>query len=187
MILIVAGFVWAPILVRLTIHSILLVIFRVHACSVSTFLHVLSTKCAITLTLLLQAFECVGKCYVPIGSHLSPTNHAIIQTLVHAAHPKRAARACCVPTKLEPISILYLDENNIITYKYHYDGMVVAECGCRWCCVLSWVNWMLNWILVLLAGGRVLQFIYETCAEITVANCKYYRGGRKQNCFLQVS
>nr|KAG5714896.1 hypothetical protein BaRGS_000384 [Batillaria attramentaria] len=78
-----------------------------------------------------QAFECVGKCYVPIGAHLSPTKHAIIQTLVHAAHPKQAARACCVPTKLEPISILYLDANNIITYKYHYDGMVVAECGCR--------------------------------------------------------
>ena len=73
----------------------------------------------------------MGKCYVPIGAHLSPTKHAIIQTLVHAAHPKRASRACCVPTKLEPISILYLDENNVITYKYHYDGMVVAECGCR--------------------------------------------------------
>ncbi|PVD38191.1 hypothetical protein C0Q70_00802 [Pomacea canaliculata] len=79
----------------------------------------------------LQAFECVGKCYVPIGSHLSPTKHAIIQTLMHAAHPKRASRACCVPTKLDPISILYLDENGVITYKYHYDGMVVAECGCR--------------------------------------------------------
>lgn len=51
---------------------------------------------------------------------------------MHAAHPKRASRACCVPTKLDPISILYLDENGVITYKYHYDGMVVAECGCRW-------------------------------------------------------
>ena len=79
----------------------------------------------------MQAFECVGKCYVPIGAHLSPTKHAIIQTLVHAAYPKYVARACCVPTKLEPISILYLDENNVITYKYHYDEMVVAECGCR--------------------------------------------------------
>ena len=68
---------------------------------------------------------------MPIGAHLSPTKHAIIQTLVHAAYPKYVARACCVPTKLEPISILYLDENNVITYKYHYDEMVVAECGCR--------------------------------------------------------
>ncbi|XP_071107988.1 bone morphogenetic protein 10-like [Haliotis cracherodii] len=78
-----------------------------------------------------QAFECVGKCYYPLSDHLTPTKHAVIQTLFHNSRPKAVARACCVPTKLNPISILYVDENNVITYKFKYEGMQVAECGCR--------------------------------------------------------
>ncbi|KAH9513051.1 hypothetical protein Btru_035701 [Bulinus truncatus] len=80
-----------------------------------------------------QAFECVGKCYFPIASHLSPTKHAIIQTLLHTSYPNVTTRACCVPTKLDPISILYYDHssNNSITYDYTYEGMIATECGCR--------------------------------------------------------
>lgn len=78
-----------------------------------------------------QAYQCVGKCYFPVNEHLSPSKHAIIQSMIHAHYPKKAVRACCVPTKLDPISILYIDEQGVITYKYKYDGMVVAECGCR--------------------------------------------------------
>ncbi|CAG5120761.1 unnamed protein product [Candidula unifasciata] len=78
-----------------------------------------------------QAFECVGKCYTPMSEYLTPTKHAIIQTLVHTSYPDQASRACCVPTKLDPISILYWDDNGDIKYDYTYEGMVVAECGCR--------------------------------------------------------
>ncbi|KAK3598863.1 hypothetical protein CHS0354_008611 [Potamilus streckersoni] len=78
-----------------------------------------------------QAYECSGKCYFPLDDHLTPTKHATIQTRLHTSFPKRTSRACCVPTKLDPISILYIDEQGVITYKYKYDGMVVAECGCR--------------------------------------------------------
>ncbi|XP_041363934.1 bone morphogenetic protein 10-like [Gigantopelta aegis] len=78
-----------------------------------------------------QAFECVGRCYIPMNHHLTPTKHAIIQTLMHTTKIGRTGRACCVPTKLDPISVLYLDENDVITYKYRYDEMIVAECGCR--------------------------------------------------------
>ncbi|XP_045212946.1 bone morphogenetic protein 10-like [Mercenaria mercenaria] len=78
-----------------------------------------------------QAYQCAGKCTFPLNDHLSPSKHAIIQTLLHTIHPKRAARSCCVPTKLDPISILYIDEQGVVTYKYRYDGMVVAECGCQ--------------------------------------------------------
>ncbi|KAJ8318421.1 hypothetical protein KUTeg_003512 [Tegillarca granosa] len=78
-----------------------------------------------------QAYECSGKCFFPLQDNLSPTKHAIIQTLMQSAQPKKVTRACCVPTKLDPISILYIDEQGIITYKYRYEGMVVAECGCR--------------------------------------------------------
>ncbi|ESP01390.1 hypothetical protein LOTGIDRAFT_111943 [Lottia gigantea] len=78
-----------------------------------------------------MAFECIGKCYLPIGEHLSPTLHAIIQTKMHAYNQRKHARACCVPTRLLPISVLYYDENNVITFKHKYDDMVVGECGCR--------------------------------------------------------
>ncbi|XP_061586420.1 bone morphogenetic protein 10 [Cololabis saira] len=78
-----------------------------------------------------DAFECTGACSYPLTKHVTPTKHAIVQTLVNINSPQKAARVCCVPTKLEPISLLYLDDTGVVTYKYKYDGMVVAECGCR--------------------------------------------------------
>ncbi|XP_076072279.1 bone morphogenetic protein 10-like [Mytilus galloprovincialis] len=78
-----------------------------------------------------QAYQCVGRCYFPLSDHLSPTKYAIIKGLLHSAYPDEYSRACCVPTKLDPISILYIDEQGVPTYKYKYDGMVVSECGCR--------------------------------------------------------
>lgn len=81
--------------------------------------------------LLLQAFECSGKCSFPMSAHLTPTKHAIIQTLMHSLEPKQISRACCVPTKLSSISVLYIDDDGTVTYKYDYEDMVVAECGCR--------------------------------------------------------
>ncbi|XP_034025407.1 bone morphogenetic protein 10 [Thalassophryne amazonica] len=78
-----------------------------------------------------DAFECSGICSFPLTKHVTPTKHAIVQTLVNIHNPQKVARACCVPTKLDPISLLYLDDMGIVTYKYKYEGMVVAECGCR--------------------------------------------------------
>ncbi|XP_066947738.1 bone morphogenetic protein 10-like [Macrobrachium rosenbergii] len=77
-----------------------------------------------------EAYQCSGKCFYPLASHLSPTKHAVVQNLVHSLHPDRASRACCVPTKLGPISLLYV-ENGTPTYEYSYNDMVVLECGCR--------------------------------------------------------
>ncbi|CAL8347746.1 unnamed protein product [Lota lota] len=78
-----------------------------------------------------DAFECSGVCTYPLTKHVTPTKHAIVQTLININSPQKAAEACCVPTKLEPISLLYLDDTGVVTYKYKYEGMVVAECGCR--------------------------------------------------------
>ncbi|XP_067857713.1 bone morphogenetic protein 10-like [Heptranchias perlo] len=78
-----------------------------------------------------EAYECKGSCYYPLTEQVTPTKHAIVQTLVNLHNPKMAAKACCVPTKLDPISILYLDDAGVVTYKFKYEGMVVAECGCR--------------------------------------------------------
>ncbi|XP_075955107.1 bone morphogenetic protein 10-like [Anarhichas minor] len=77
-----------------------------------------------------EAYECNGVCNPPLTSEVSPTKHAIVQTLLSVKSPERASRACCVPTKLEPISLLYHD-NGVITFNHKYEGMVVAECGCR--------------------------------------------------------
>ncbi|CAL9707873.1 unnamed protein product [Knipowitschia caucasica] len=78
-----------------------------------------------------DAYECAGVCSFPLTKHVTPTKHAIVQTLVNIHSPYKASQACCVPTKLDPISLLYLDDTGVVTYKYKYDGMVVAECGCR--------------------------------------------------------
>uniref|UniRef100_A0A3B1K7G7 Bone morphogenetic protein 10 n=1 Tax=Astyanax mexicanus TaxID=7994 RepID=A0A3B1K7G7_ASTMX len=78
-----------------------------------------------------EAYECTGICSYPLTKHVTPTKHAIVQTLVSIKSPDKVARACCVPTKLDPISLLYLDDAGVVTYQYKFEGMVVAECGCR--------------------------------------------------------
>ncbi|XP_058134681.1 bone morphogenetic protein 10 isoform X3 [Dasypus novemcinctus] len=77
-----------------------------------------------------EAYECRGVCNYPLAEHLTPTKHAIVQALAHLKNSQKAVKACCVPTKLEPISVLYL-ENGVVTYKFKYEGMTVSECGCR--------------------------------------------------------
>ncbi|KAG7326680.1 hypothetical protein KOW79_010081 [Hemibagrus wyckioides] len=77
-----------------------------------------------------EAFHCDGVCDFPIRSHLEPTNHAIIQTLMNSMDSHLTPPTCCVPTRLSPISILYIDSANNVVYK-QYEDMVVESCGCR--------------------------------------------------------
>nr|XP_025044199.1 growth/differentiation factor 6 [Pelodiscus sinensis] len=77
-----------------------------------------------------EAHHCEGVCDFPLRSHLEPTNHAIIQTLMNSMDPGATPPSCCVPTKLTPISILYIDAGNNVVYK-QYEDMVVESCGCR--------------------------------------------------------
>ncbi|XP_070698436.1 growth/differentiation factor 6-A [Pempheris klunzingeri] len=76
------------------------------------------------------AYHCDGLCDFPLRSHLEPTNHAVIQTLMNSIHPGLSPPSCCVPSKLSPISILYIDAGNNVVYK-QYEDMVVESCGCR--------------------------------------------------------
>lgn len=78
-----------------------------------------------------EAYTCHGECNYPLLPQVTPTKHAIIQTLVNLKSPQKVTRACCVPTKLEPISLLYENENGHVIFQHKYEGMVVAECGCR--------------------------------------------------------
>lgn len=77
-----------------------------------------------------DAFECRGMCSYPLTDEFTPSKHALIQTLVNLRDPKKANKACCVPIKLDPITVMY-QENGRITIRYLYEEMKVAECGCR--------------------------------------------------------
>ena len=77
-----------------------------------------------------HAYYCDGECPFPMADHLNSTNHAIVQTLVNSVNPTAVPRACCVPTELSPISMLYLDESEKVVLK-NYKDMVVVGCGCR--------------------------------------------------------
>uniref|UniRef100_A0A3Q0RZ79 Bone morphogenetic protein 7a n=1 Tax=Amphilophus citrinellus TaxID=61819 RepID=A0A3Q0RZ79_AMPCI len=76
------------------------------------------------------AYYCEGECAFPLNSYMNATNHAIVQTLVHFINPEMAPKACCAPTQLQGISVLYFDESsNVILKKYR--NMVVRACGCH--------------------------------------------------------
>lgn len=77
-----------------------------------------------------QAYYCHGECPFPLSDHLNSTNHAIVQTLVHSVNPQAVPKACCVPTELSPISMLYVDEHDKVVLK-NYRDMVVEGCGCQ--------------------------------------------------------
>ena len=78
-----------------------------------------------------DAYFCKGKCPFPLTNHMNTTNHAIVQNLVNSVKPNAAPKACCVPTHLTPISILYEDGQHKVVLK-NYQDMVVDGCGCRW-------------------------------------------------------
>lgn len=77
-----------------------------------------------------EAFYCAGECQFPIADHLNTTNHAIVQTLVNSISPTLVPKACCVPTQLSSICMLYLDDSGKVVLK-NYQDMTVVGCGCR--------------------------------------------------------
>ncbi|XP_025103736.1 bone morphogenetic protein 2-like isoform X2 [Pomacea canaliculata] len=77
-----------------------------------------------------NAYYCDGECNFPLANHQNSTNHAIVQTLVNSVNPRAVPKACCVPTELSSISMLYLDEWDKVVLK-NYQDMVVEACGCR--------------------------------------------------------
>lgn len=77
-----------------------------------------------------DAYYCKGDCPFPLPDMLNATNHAVVQTLVNSRYPDRVPKACCVPTELSPISMLYMDDDERFVLKNH-QNMVVEGCGCR--------------------------------------------------------
>ncbi|XP_032219916.2 bone morphogenetic protein 2 [Nematostella vectensis] len=77
-----------------------------------------------------SAYYCTGTCPEVIEQYFNPTNHAIIQNLLHHRYSKSVPAACCVPTRLHSISMLYFELDGSIVLK-EYGEMVAASCGCR--------------------------------------------------------
>ncbi|KAL1426215.1 hypothetical protein MTO96_018471 [Rhipicephalus appendiculatus] len=77
-----------------------------------------------------EAYYCHGTCPFPMPEHLNSTNHAIVQSLVNSMRASTVPGACCVPTDLSPVSLLYVDAFERVVLK-NYQDMVVEGCGCR--------------------------------------------------------
>lgn len=77
-----------------------------------------------------SAFYCMGTCPEIIDKYFDPSNHAIIQNLLHHRYNKKIPAACCVPTSLHSMSLMYFELDGSIVLK-EYSGMVASTCGCR--------------------------------------------------------
>ena len=77
-----------------------------------------------------DAFQCKGKC-----SSTQREKFSNRLTLVALLKKKKGTEihdeACCVPTKLAPISALVFEKNGHTLLK-KFDDMVVEECGCEY-------------------------------------------------------
>lgn len=78
-----------------------------------------------------DAFYCAGTCEFPIPKVVRPSNHATIQSIVKAVGIiPGIPEPCCVPEKMKPLGVLFLDESKNIVLKI-YPNMSVETCACR--------------------------------------------------------
>lgn len=78
-----------------------------------------------------DAYYCAGTCGFPIPKVARPSNHATIQSIVRAVGiVPGIPEPCCVPDKMSPLSVLFLDPDRNMVLKV-YPGMSVDTCACR--------------------------------------------------------
>ncbi|XP_057682456.1 growth/differentiation factor 10b [Corythoichthys intestinalis] len=78
-----------------------------------------------------DAYYCAGSCGFPIPKVVRPSNHATIQSIVRAVGiVPGIPEPCCVPEKMSPLSVLFLDPGRNMVLKV-YPGMSVDTCTCR--------------------------------------------------------
>ena len=73
---------------------------------------------------------CDGECPGTLGQESNPTNHAILQNILHHRLSKKIPAATCVPTELHSMSLLYYEKDDSIVLR-DVPGMVASDCGCR--------------------------------------------------------
>nr|XP_019938827.1 PREDICTED: bone morphogenetic protein 2-like [Paralichthys olivaceus] len=79
-----------------------------------------------------NAYHCKGSCPFPLGGSLRATNHATVRSIMHALKlsGNEVGAPCCVPDRLQSISLLYFDDEENVVLK-QYDDMVALSCGCH--------------------------------------------------------
>ncbi|XP_053477236.1 growth/differentiation factor 10 [Ictalurus furcatus] len=78
-----------------------------------------------------DAYYCAGTCEFPMPKVVRPSNHATIQSIVKTVGIiPGIPEPCCVPEKMNPLSVLFLDEAKNIVLK-NYPDMSVETCSCR--------------------------------------------------------
>ncbi|XP_013876037.1 bone morphogenetic protein 2-B [Austrofundulus limnaeus] len=79
-----------------------------------------------------NAYQCRGSCPFPLGDGLRATNHATVRSIMHALKLSSSVvgAPCCVPNRLQSISLLYFDDEENVVLK-QFDDMVALSCGCH--------------------------------------------------------
>eukprot|EP00112_Aurelia_sp_Birch-Aquarium-sp1_P016039 Seg36.3 transcript_id=Seg36.3/GoldUCD/mRNA.D3Y31 product="Bone morphogenetic protein 10" protein_id=Seg36.3/GoldUCD/D3Y31 len=78
-----------------------------------------------------DAKQCIGVCKYPLGTMANPSQHSLIQQLLHSLYGTRVAKStCCAAKRFVPLTTMIKD-----TYSGGYairslEDMIVAECGC---------------------------------------------------------
>lgn len=72
-----------------------------------------------------EAYYCDGNCFPMINL---ANNHALLQAFMSRSKPNEIPEPCCVPTKLSPLTIIFMKEDKIVLE--NRPEMVVEECDC---------------------------------------------------------
>eukprot|EP00795_Rhopilema_esculentum_P014423 gene14423-5479_t len=76
--------------------------------------------------------QCNGACRYPLGSMSNPTQHSLIQQLLHSLYGKRVAKStCCSPRSYVPLTTMIKDSYSGRIAIRSLENMIVAECGCQ--------------------------------------------------------
>ena len=74
-----------------------------------------------------NAYQCVGKCNIKQLQNVN--NYArVTLNMKNTVNSTDGIAACCVPVKLRPIRVLYLEKETVEIRSL--DNMIVEECGC---------------------------------------------------------
>ena len=91
-----------------------------------------------------NAFYCSGSCAAPLETNddntimttdtplvdSQVTNHAQLMSIIEYKENRRTKMTSCVPTKLNPLRVIYINQEGEIDIK-DYENMIVKQCGCR--------------------------------------------------------
>uniref|UniRef100_A0A915C2Y8 TGF-beta family profile domain-containing protein n=1 Tax=Parascaris univalens TaxID=6257 RepID=A0A915C2Y8_PARUN len=77
-----------------------------------------------------EAHYCSGSCPFPLQKEVNPSNHAIVQSIIHTIGLNPYVPAvCCAPDKMDSLTLLYFDEMDNVVLK-NYPKMIVSSCAC---------------------------------------------------------